>query len=75
MAGRGKTPSYLSRIWGGRTIEGDDELLKHATDYYKMLFGPTPGNAFPLDPNLWTSNEKVSDADNEELTKPSLKKE
>lgn len=35
-----------------------------------MLFGPTPGNAFPLDPNLWAPHEKVSADENDELTKP-----
>jgi len=35
-----------------------------------MLFGPAPGNAFPLDPNLWENDEKVTEEENEELIKP-----
>ena len=31
---------------------------------------PAPGNAFPLNVGLWENNEKVSETDNVELTKP-----
>ena len=31
-------------------IEGTDNLLAHATNFYKDLFGPAPGNLFHLDP-------------------------
>ena len=40
-----------------------------------MLFGPTPRNAFPLDPDLWHDNEKLSEEENDELTKPLTKQE
>ena len=54
----------------GVMVEGTDNLLKLATDYYKELFGPAPGNAFVLSPGLWNVNEILSDEDNAELTKP-----
>uniref|UniRef100_A0A453GNF4 Uncharacterized protein n=1 Tax=Aegilops tauschii subsp. strangulata TaxID=200361 RepID=A0A453GNF4_AEGTS len=31
-------------------IEGTDNLIAHATDFYKELFGPARGNQFHLDP-------------------------
>jgi hypothetical protein len=51
-------------------ITGDEELLKHATSYYKTLFGHGLGNAFALDPSLWPMEDYVSNAENEELTIP-----
>ena len=38
---------------GDVVIEGIDNLLKHAIDFYKSLFGPAPGNLFQLDPKVW----------------------
>jgi len=60
----------MSLMDGDNIIEGDSDLIMHATDYYKNLFGPAPGNAFPLNVGLWENNEKVSETDNVELTKP-----
>jgi hypothetical protein len=37
-------------------IKGDDELLKHATEYYKNL-GPEINNFIPLDPEMWGQEE------------------
>jgi hypothetical protein len=56
-------------------IEGDDNLLKHATEYYKTLFGHGSGNTISLDPDLWVEGEMVNDLDNEEITKPFFEKE
>jgi mannosylglycoprotein endo-beta-mannosidase len=50
-------------------IEGEENLLKHATEYYKTLFGHGFGNTVSLDPDLWVEGEMVSDLDNEETTK------
>lgn len=52
---------------GENTITGDEELLKHATSYYKTLFGPGEGNLFDLDPDLWTEAERVTEEENNEL--------
>ena len=50
---------------GDTTIEGTDNLLNHATHYYKELFGLAPGNLFHLDPDTWGDDEKLTDEDNE----------
>jgi len=50
--GRKRKNTILSLNDGESIITGDDVLLQHATNYYKTLFGPAPGNAFPLDPDL-----------------------
>lgn len=54
----------------GVLVEGTDNLLELATTYYKNLFGPAPGNMFPISPSLWSDDEILSDVDNEELVKP-----
>jgi hypothetical protein len=51
-------------------MHGTDHLLQHATSYYKGLFGSADGNVFELDPDLWPAEEKVTEQENEELTKP-----
>lgn len=43
---RKNTIIYLSD--GINKIEGDDNLITHATNFYKDLFGPAPGDSFPL---------------------------
>jgi mannosylglycoprotein endo-beta-mannosidase len=48
----------------GVVIEGEQNLLDHATKYYKELFGPEPGNDFRLDPEIWEGCAKISDDDN-----------
>ena len=45
-------------------------MIKHATEYYKGLFGPDIGNVFQIDPDLWGEGETVTTEENEELTKP-----
>uniref|UniRef100_A0A453J5C2 Reverse transcriptase domain-containing protein n=1 Tax=Aegilops tauschii subsp. strangulata TaxID=200361 RepID=A0A453J5C2_AEGTS len=55
---------------GSVTIEGTNNLLAHATDFYKELFGPAPGNMCSVDASLWSSEENISLTDNDELTKP-----
>lgn len=45
---------------GTNVVEGDENLLAHATASYKNIFGPADGNAFPLDPSLWADDEKLN---------------
>lgn len=52
----------------GVVIKGDDDLLKHATDFYKNLFGKEGGNAFEMDHSMWESAPKVTNEDNWSLT-------
>jgi hypothetical protein len=56
-------------------ISGTGQLLQHATSYYKSLFGPADGNAFDLDPDVWPIEERVTEQENVELTKPFLEDE
>uniref|UniRef100_A0A452XZ01 Uncharacterized protein n=1 Tax=Aegilops tauschii subsp. strangulata TaxID=200361 RepID=A0A452XZ01_AEGTS len=51
-------------------IEGTKNLLKHATKFYKDLFGPASGNLCKLKEDMWESNEKLTDIDNFILTRP-----
>jgi hypothetical protein len=51
-------------------VEGDQNLLRLATDYNKNLFGPAPGHNIPMDPFLWNHEEKVSGEDNAWLGRP-----
>jgi hypothetical protein len=54
----------------GVLVEGTDNLLEHATTYYKELFGPALGNMFSISQNLWNDNETLSENDNTYLTRP-----
>ena len=62
----------MSLADGEDRIEGDSNLINHATNFYKNLFGPAPGNTFLLNEELWGHNEKVSDDDNANLIKTFL---
>jgi mannosylglycoprotein endo-beta-mannosidase len=68
--GRRRKNTILSLNNKNSVIEGDENMLKHATNYYNELFGPGIGNTFPLDPRLWKDNEKVNEEDNHILTQP-----
>jgi hypothetical protein len=50
-------------------------LLIHATEYYKGLFGPGEGNNMALDANIWSSEERLNELDNEVLNEPFLEAE
>jgi hypothetical protein len=54
----------------GVLISGTENLLIHATDYYKALFGPREGNAFDLSSSLWSEDENVTERENESLVSP-----
>jgi hypothetical protein len=59
--------SYFRKIANGRKrkntvlsfekdvliIEGDEDLLQHATEYYSELFGPEESHDIHIDSNLW----------------------
>jgi hypothetical protein len=45
-------------------IEGDKELLDHATNHYKSLFAHSKKNNFEVDDLLWKDDEKVCSEDN-----------
>jgi len=68
--GRKRRKQIISLDNEGTLIEGNENLIAHATQYYKLLFGPAPGNLLPIDPNLWSDDEKVSELENNLLTQP-----
>jgi hypothetical protein len=68
--GRKRKNTMISLDDNGVIIEGTENLLSHATSYYKNLFGPAPGNLFPLNHSMWKSHEKMNDADNEIISRP-----
>jgi hypothetical protein len=60
----------LSLEKDGEIIEGDDNLLKHATEYYTDLFGPVDYHDIHIASSLWDELPKVTDQENEEFCKP-----
>jgi hypothetical protein len=56
-------------------VKGTKNLIKLATEYYKSLFGPGEGNLFEVDANLWRTEDRVSNVENANLTKPFLEEE
>jgi hypothetical protein len=68
--GRKRKHTIYSLQDGEMVITGDENLLKHASDYYRDLFGSGSGNAFDLDPELWPKEENVSSHENLELVRP-----
>jgi hypothetical protein len=55
---------------GDVNIEGTENLVNHATSFYKSLFGPAPGNLIDIDVNMWDDSEKLSEEDNLDLCRP-----
>jgi hypothetical protein len=54
----------------GEIIEGDENLLNHAIEYYFELFGPGEDHNIHIDQNVWATLEVVSEKNNEDLCKP-----
>ena len=54
----------------GEIIEGNENLLKHATEYYSELFGSGENHNLHFDQTLWDDMEHVSKLENEELCEP-----
>ena len=72
MGKKGKNIIF-SLSHNGSKITGDEKILKHATQFYKELFGPRPN--LKMNPNCWKVSEKVTEAKNEFLTRPFSKEE
>ena len=68
--GRKRKNTILSLQNGNSVVEGTKNLLNHAIDYYKELFGPAPGNLFNLSPDLWSPGKKTNEEDKKYLTRP-----
>jgi mannosylglycoprotein endo-beta-mannosidase len=54
----------------GDIISGTEALQLHITNFYKKLFGSEPQPKISLDADLWDEYSKVSEEDNNYLTKP-----
>lgn len=68
--GRQRKNTIISLEKDGKIIEGDDNLLRHATEYYSELFGPEVEHNIHIDPSLWDGIVKVNESENEELCSP-----
>lgn len=68
--GRRRKNTVITLENNGETIEGDENLLKHATEYYTTLFGPEEDHNIHIDQSLWEELEQVTNQDNEALCRP-----
>lgn len=73
--GRRRSNTIINFVDEGTTVEGDEKLLQHATNYYKNLFGAVNETNYPINPEMWRAQEKVSDEENEKLTRPFTEEE
>jgi len=62
--GRKRKNRIITFECDGNIIEGDEDLLQHASDYYAELFGPE------IEHNIQIELDKVSDLENELLCRP-----
>jgi hypothetical protein len=60
---------------GDSVIQGDDDLLNHATQLYKNLFGPAEDRGVRLNVDIWNNAEKLDDTDSETLSRRFTEKE
>lgn len=68
--GRKRKNTIFSLQNGDQSIEGDSNLLRHATSYYKELFGPAENTRLPLSEELFENAANLSDEDNAHLCRP-----
>jgi hypothetical protein len=54
---------------GDELLQSEKDILAHASEYYKTLFGHEEKPVFNLDPVCWTQEEKVTEEENEALTR------
>lgn len=68
--GRKRENTIFSFTHEGEKIIGDENLLKHATDYYKTLFGRTDNSSTTFNHCIWADHERLNMHDNLILDKP-----
>jgi mannosylglycoprotein endo-beta-mannosidase len=68
--GRKRKNTIISLEKDGNIIEGDENLLNHATEYYANLFGPEEEHNIHIDSSLWAELAQVTDHDNPLLCSP-----
>jgi hypothetical protein len=54
---------------GDELLQSEKDILARASQYYKTLFGHEEKPVFNLDPVCWTQEEKVTEEENEALTR------
>jgi hypothetical protein len=59
----------------GENIDNDEDMVNHATEYYKELFGPSDSPIFSLSPDCWTQEEKLNEEENTTLIREFSKEE
>jgi hypothetical protein len=74
-SGRKRKNTILSFEHGDNTIEGDENILAHAIEYYSKLFGPAPTFDIQINDDLWDQSVSLSESDNDQLCKPFSKAE
>jgi hypothetical protein len=55
---------------GTELVQGTEDLLAHATSFYKELFGPQQMSTTRLAADIWSVEECLNDSDRIELDKP-----
>lgn len=51
--GRKRSNTIINFVNDGVIVEGDENLLQHAIDYYKNLFGVVNEVSCPINPEMW----------------------
>lgn len=68
--GRKRKNTIITLEDGDKIIEGDQNLLAHATKYYTELFGPGQSCHIQIDPDIWENSHKINETDNNLLCQP-----
>jgi mannosylglycoprotein endo-beta-mannosidase len=69
-SGKKRKNTVISLEHDGNIIEGDENIIKHATEYYSDLFGPGEEHDIHIDNSLWDELEHISESDNIHLCEP-----
>jgi hypothetical protein len=64
---RKRKKTIVSLEEDGMTYDKTESMSKHATEFYKKLFGQEPRENLRLDENFWEEDEKVSNEENQLL--------
>jgi hypothetical protein len=67
--GKRRKQTLFSLMDGDRQVSRTENILKHASDFNKNLFGPEDGDDFELDDGLWPSDDCITEVENSVLTR------
>jgi hypothetical protein len=68
--GRKRKQTIYSLEDGGNHISGTENILKHASEFYKQLFGPGMGDTFGIESDMWGMDDMVTQEENIVLISP-----